>query len=62
MNDEVRLDKDVAEELESFLRVLERHCGSDEDLLLFRREGLSEAVQCFADIVETALEEMREEA
>ncbi len=61
-DDDVRLDKDTAEELESFLRVLYRHSLRDADLLSLRQEGLSEALQAFADTVESALDQMREDA
>ena len=59
MNDKIQLDFDTAQEMEAMMRMIVNAIVTKglDDLVA---AGLCEAVETFADIVESALEDVRE--
>ncbi len=51
----VVLDRDIAQELEALLRVIETACGSEKDLERLRADGLAEAVATYASDIDDAI-------
>ena len=55
MAEDIKLSVDDANELETLLRMLSRACMDPNDLERLRSEGLAEAADAFADVLNSKL-------
>ena len=59
MNDNIVMDREVAEELECLLRLIARSDSSHASYKDLHDAGLREAVEVFADELESAIDDAR---